>query len=231
MHMRSIACAATAIALTSASFAGTGNGVSGDGAELFVLPPILLTQETANSVRVIHRRGDGTGGNQDTPGDNGGNGGGGGTTTEEPPRNPYLFGAATDFQGEITNRLGRSTDFLIIQIIPDPEHDYAPGTFEALSFNADAGVGIGGLSADGTGEDGEPGFTFDFSADRTSVRIDFAPGEALEAGEALTFAFSVVNTSGEGVPLGFSFIVPTPGSAALLGIAGLFVTRGRRDRS
>ena len=229
MHMRSIACASTALVLSSASFAGAGSGATGNGAELFVLPPILLTQETANSVRVIHRRGDGTGGgNQDMPG---GNGGDGGTTTEEPPRNPYLFGAATDFQGEINNRLGRSTDFLVIQIIPDPEHDYAPGSFESLSFNADAGVGIDALATEATGDDADPSFTFNFSADRTRVRIDFAEGETLEAGEALNFSFSVLNSSGEGVPLGFQFIVPTPGSAALLGIAGLFVSRRRRVRS
>lgn len=216
MLIRSIACLALTAAVATPAFAGISQGGGEPTAQSFVLPPIVLTQDVSNIIRVIHPRGDGSGG-----GPQGGDGSG-------PPRTALSFGERTDFEAQITNRLGRSTSFLVIDIIPDPIHDYAPGQFESLSFDPESGFGIESI-ADELGEDGRDiNFDAAFLRDDTRIQIDFTEGDTFDDFEAFNFSFTVLNESGELVPVGFRLTVPAPGTAMMLGLGALAPLRRRR---
>ncbi len=219
MHTRSFSCVIFASVFSSTAFAGMSEQPTGNGeAMLFVLPPVLLTSDTASSVRVIGQAGFGGGG---TPG----GGQGGGNTGAPAPRDPFMFGSQTNFQASITNAFGRSSDFIMIDIIPDPLHEYAEGQFESLSFDTTAGIQISDLGA-------EESSAFDFAAEflnnGTRIRIDFAENASFDPDEMFGFDFTVTNDSGTNIPLGFRYTVPTPGTIALLGMSGLFIARRRR---
>lgn len=223
MHTRMFACFAGAVALSSVASAGmTEQPTGGVEADLFVLPPILLTNDTVNDVRVIHQSG--SIGGDGTPGGGGGGGMGGSGNTDPVPSNPRRFGQRTDFQGEVTNGFGRTTSFMTIEIIPFPEHEYAPGEFESLRFDSTEGIEISDLGA----QEGEFDFTATFTRDDTRIVIEFAQGSEFDPSDVFAFGFTVENDAESDLPLGFRYTVPTPGTAMLTVLAGAFAIRRKR---
>jgi len=186
MFNRSIVGFAALAAITVSTIASAGVSTNPDGVgDLFVLPRIVLTDDTANDIRITHRRNFNTGG--------GGQQGGGGGNGQ--PRNPVLFENDTTFQAEIMNRLSHSADYLAIQIIPDPLHEYAEGEFEAMTFDTEAGFGIDDLSGE------EVPFEALFLDGGTRVVIEFTEGGSFDRNEALSFIFTIQNGSGTDLPL------------------------------
>jgi len=92
-----------------------------------------------------------------------------------------------------------------------------------MTFDTEAGFGIDDLSGE------EVPFEALFLDGGTRVVIEFTEGGSFDRNEALSFIFTIQNGSGTDLPLGLRFSsVPTPGSAVILVVAGVYVARRRR---
>ncbi len=119
---------------------------------------------------------------------------------------------------DVTNFVGLDLASMNIKINPHPDETYGPGEFESIVFDMTV-IPTAQESGSDVGS-----YTFD---DDKNLFWEFAPGE-YETGEVVRFTFTILTPHMKLFEMEFEPNVPTPGTLAIAGLAGVAGLRRRR---
>lgn len=135
----------------------------------------------------------------------------------------------------VENTMGFDIARVAIRIERDPTEMYAPGEFEQIVFQTPS---TSDVSASPLPGDTSSSFSVDsamLSDDNGNLSADqrldfiFSNSAPHKEGDALQYEFTIENPTDRLYNFSFEFFpVPTPGTAFVAGLAGLFVSRRRR---
>ena len=118
----------------------------------------------------------------------------------------------------LPNFIGTDLISMNIKILPDDETTYGPGEFEAIVFDD--------LVVPTATKFGMPVGSFSHTNDK-EILWTFDPGD-YATGDFVTFTFTVLTPNMQLFDVEFEPNIPTPGTLALTGVAGLACVRRRR---
>lgn len=140
---------------------------------------------------------------------------------------PVQFGPFSKFSQSIFNGSGADWYAVQFRIIEDPKEVYAPGEFAQITFNTFVPPTANGESAPGVTNL----FAMDYLEGDQVIRFSFDGLTPHALFQSIQYAFAINNDSGRDIGYGLQvafFPVPTPGSVALLAIAGVGAVSRRR---
>jgi hypothetical protein len=132
---------------------------------------------------------------------------------------PVQFGPNSAFLQSLLNATGMAWSAVQFRVIEDPNEVYAPGEFELVTFDPYTDPTADGETAPGLSRQ----FTLDYLEYNQVIRYTFENGYSHSLYETISYAFTVVNETGRDIGFGLQisfFPVPTPGTAAVLAMAG-----------
>ena len=146
-----------------------------------------------------------------------------------------MVSGTTTWPVVVENTMGFDIARVAIRIERDPTETYAAGEFEQIVFQTPSTSDVTDSPVPG---DTDAPFAVDsatLSDDNGNLGADqrldflFASGSPHKQGDALQYEFTIENPTDNLYNFSFEFFpVPTPGTAFVAGLAGLFVSRRRR---